>query len=116
MPCFLRPSSVRYLRLRLGFYLPPSILTVAHLCLCAYNARVTNENHDTLGKIFRLIEEQTKSLQSRLSPEVAIRCQERSDRIRELLDQIRQSGSQQTACDVSTSPKRTSRTGPNPFG
>jgi hypothetical protein len=53
---------------------------------------VTNENHDIVSEIFRLIEEQTRSLQSRLSPEVAIRCQERSDRIRELLDQIRQSG------------------------
>jgi hypothetical protein len=53
---------------------------------------VTNENHDIVSEIFRLIEEQTRSLQLRLSPEVAIRCQERSDRIRELLDQIRQSG------------------------
>jgi hypothetical protein len=53
---------------------------------------VTNENHDIASEIFRLIEEQTRSPQSRLSPEVAIRCPERSDRIRELLDQIRQSG------------------------
>src|SRR6201984_1436477 len=80
------------MRLRREFHLPLSILTVAHLCFGAYNPQVTNENHDTLSEIFRLMEEQTRSLQSRLSPEVAIRCQERSDRIRELLDQIRQSG------------------------
>jgi hypothetical protein len=92
MPCFLRTSAARDLRLRLEFQLPPSILTVPHLCFCVYNARVTNENHDIVSEIFRLIEEQTRSLQSRLSPEVAIRCQERSDRIRELLDQIRESG------------------------
>jgi hypothetical protein len=53
---------------------------------------VTNEDHDMVSEVFRLIEEQTRSLQWRLSPEVAIRCQERSDRIRELLDQIRHSG------------------------
>jgi hypothetical protein len=92
MPCSLQTSSARYLRLRLEFHLPPSILTVAHLCFCAYNARVTNEKHDIVNEIFRLIEEQTRALQSRLSPEVAIRCQERFDRIRELLDQIRQTG------------------------
>src|ERR1700758_4525707 len=115
MPCFLRPSSVRYLRLRLGFYLPPSILTVAHLCLCAYNARVTNENHDTLGKIFRLIEEQTRSLQSRLSPEVAIRCQERSDRIRELLDQIRKSGVSKQPAPSALAQTAQVGIGPNPL-
>lgn len=49
-------------------------------------------NQDTLKEVFRLIKEQTASLQSRLSPEMSARCQDRSDRIRKLLEQINQHG------------------------
>jgi hypothetical protein len=51
-----------------------------------------NENQEILSEIFSLIEEQARSLQWRLSPEMATRCQERSDRIRELLEEMRQNG------------------------
>jgi hypothetical protein len=44
--------------------------------------------NDILSEIFRLIEEQTRALESRLSAEVAAQCEERSYRIQNLLQQI----------------------------
>jgi len=49
-----------------------------------------NDKQDVLIEISRLIEEQSRSLQSRLSPEAVNRCQVRSDRIRKLFQQFRQ--------------------------
>ena len=43
---------------------------------------------EILSEIFRLIEEQTRALQSRLSAEVAAQCEERSYRIQNLLQQV----------------------------
>ena len=76
---------------------------------------MTDENHDIVSELFRLIEEQTRSLQSRLSPEVAIRCQERSDRIRELLDQIRQSGVSKQPAPSALAQTAQVGIGPNPL-
>jgi len=44
---------------------------------------------EILSEIFRLIEEQTRALESRLSAEVAAQCEERSYRIQNLLQQVR---------------------------
>ena len=49
-------------------------------------------NQGTLKEIFRLIKEQAASLQSRLSPEMSARCQDRSHRIRKLVEEISQHG------------------------
>jgi len=43
---------------------------------------------EILSEIFKLIEEQTRALQSRLSAEVAAQCEERSYRIQNLLQQV----------------------------
>ena len=43
---------------------------------------------EILTEIFRLIEEQTRALGSRLSAEAAARCEERSYRIQNLLQQV----------------------------
>jgi hypothetical protein len=43
---------------------------------------------EILSEIFRLIEEQTRALQSRLSAEEAAQCEERSYRIQNLLQQV----------------------------
>lgn len=43
---------------------------------------------EILSEIFRLIEEQTRALQSRLSAEVAAQCEERAYRIQNLLRQV----------------------------
>jgi len=47
-----------------------------------------NDKKDILHEVFQLIEEQTMSLKSRLSPELAVQCKERSERIRKLLEQV----------------------------
>jgi len=44
--------------------------------------------NEILSEIFRLIEEQARALESRLSAEVAAQCEERSIRIRNLLQQV----------------------------
>lgn len=41
-----------------------------------------------LNELFLLIQEQTAALEQRLTIENVKQCQERSDRIRELLDQV----------------------------
>lgn len=43
---------------------------------------------EILSEVFRLIEQQTRALESRLCAEVAARCEERSKRIRNLLEQL----------------------------
>lgn len=49
-----------------------------------------NREKEILRQIFRLIEEQNRALESRLCDKVAVQCEERSDRIRNLLEQIRE--------------------------
>jgi len=46
------------------------------------------EQEEILSEVLRLIEEQERALQSRPSAEVAAQCEERSYRIRTLLEQI----------------------------
>ena len=48
-----------------------------------------NREKEILSHIFRLIEEQNRALESRLCDKVAVQCEERSDRIRNLLEQVR---------------------------
>ena len=43
---------------------------------------------EILNEVFRLIEQQTRALESRLSAEAAAQCEERSKRIRNLLQQL----------------------------
>lgn len=43
---------------------------------------------EILSEVSRLIEEQTRALQGRLSGHVAAQCEERSNRIRNLLQQV----------------------------
>lgn len=47
-----------------------------------------NRENEILSEIFRLIEEQNRALESRLCDKVAVRCEERSARIRNLLEQV----------------------------
>ena len=47
-----------------------------------------NHEKETLSQIFRLIEEQNRALESRLCDKIAVQCEERSDRIRNLLEQV----------------------------
>jgi hypothetical protein len=49
---------------------------------------IENREKEILSEVFRLIEEQTRALGSRLCAEVAAQCEERSTRIRNLLQQV----------------------------
>jgi hypothetical protein len=50
------------------------------------------ETEAILDEIYRLISEQTKALGGKLSEETNIKCRLRAERIRELLDRIKQDG------------------------
>jgi len=60
------------------------------LRLDGFNGMMRNREpeKEILSEIFKLIEEQTRALQSRLSAEVAAQCEERSYRIQNLLQQV----------------------------
>lgn len=50
------------------------------------------EREAILDEIYGLISEQTKALEGRLSEEASIKCRLRAERIKELLERIKQDG------------------------